>query len=233
MEPQYHVVERWQTPATHYPRQTKGDWEISTRVQGEGVYPLQTFGSFYYVPRAINLTVLKEGGKVWFTDEPRNMYALAEIGLFRAHGRVIVGGLGLGLIHHFLGLNPAVTSILTIERGCELKDMVWPYLNPYRRGELVIGDFYEELPKYEADTVIVDFIFGYQNEATWRELEGQREFCQTHLPKALFLEHGYQRKMDAEIVAAAIPSTSLLPVGVMPGRVEIFRGEAREDYGRA
>ena len=110
----YHVINSWKTPASDYPHIKLGDWSITTRRQAEGIYKMQDVGSFYYVPNVIDLTVLSQGNKVWFTDEPRQMYAMAEIGLFRASGNVVVGGLGLGLIPSFLKHNPIVTNITTI-----------------------------------------------------------------------------------------------------------------------
>ena len=221
----YYVVETWQTPASAYPRDQVGEWAITTRQQTPGIYRMQDDGSFYYHADTIDLTVLSEGAKVWFTDEPRQMYALAGIGLFRAHGSVIVGGLGLGLIHHFLRMNANVTRVLTIERAREQETLTWPYA---RLGQLVIGDFYEVLPilakeKYEADTIITDFIFGYQTEKTWQELQEQRDFCQRLYPDALFLEHGYQRRLDAEVTAAQVPASRLMPGGTMFDQVKVVR----------
>lgn len=203
----YHIIERWQTPASAYPRAELGEWSISTRSQEPGIYKMQTYGSFYYQPNPIQLTVLKEGDLVWFTDEPRQMYALADIGLFRAFGKVIVGGLGLGLIHHFLRSNPMVSQVITIERAEKLRELVWPYM---AYGELVIGDFYDVLPEIsDADTIITDFIFGYQGEETWAEIKTQRDFIGKYLPNAQFLEHGYQHRLDAEDVQKVVPDSAL------------------------
>ena len=220
----YHVIDHWATPASAYPRRQIGDWAITTRQQPPGIYRMQDEGAFYYHAQPILLTVLTEGDKVWFTDEPRNAYALAEIGLFRARGQVVVGGLGLGLIHHFLKLNPNVTSILTVEQAAEQKSLVWPYVSA---GELIIGDFYDvmlDLARgHETDTIITDFIFGYQSLHTWAELEKQRDFCRQYFPNAQFLEHGYQRRMDAEVVAAQVPASKLMPEGTMFDQVRIVR----------
>ena len=224
-QPRYHVIDHWRTVASDYPRAAEGAWSITSRRQEAGLYRMGERGAFYYAPEPIDLTVLSEGERVWFTDEPRQMYALAEIGLFRARGRVIVGGLGLGLIHHFLRMNPNVSTVLTVERAPELRSLVWPHV---QYGELLRGDFYEVLPRLSrerqwADTIITDFIFGYQTEETWHQLEEQRRFCAEHFPAAQFLEHGYQARMDAEAVEAAIPPSSLMPDGTMYDRVKVVR----------
>ena len=213
----YHVINSWKTPASDYPHIKLGDWSITTRRQAEGIYKMQDIGSFYYVPNVIDLTVLSQGNKVWFTDEPRQMYAMAEIGLFRAEGNVVVGGLGLGLIHSFLKHNPMVTSITTIEIAPELEKLVWPYVNV---GKLIIGDFYKVLPQLNEpiDTIYTDFIFGNIDDKTWEELNVQREFCTRYFPNAQFLEHGYQAYMDEEVVNKAIP-----PTGTMYDKVVIVR----------
>lgn len=205
MNRRYYVVDRWSTVASRYPRASDGEWRIETARKEAGIYRMGDWASFYYLSGPIDLTMLKEGSKVWFTDEPRQLYALSEIGLFRAWGRVVVGGLGLGLIHHFLRMNPNVTECITIERAAELERLVWPYME---YGRLIVGDFYEVLPAlardgHEVETIITDFITGYQGEATWAELENQRNFCRQHFPNALFLEHGWQRRIDAETVAPA------------------------------
>ena len=213
----YHVIDHWNTVVSNYPRTSVGDWKITDRVQTEGIYKMQEQDAFYYVPDSINLTVLEQGDLTWFTDEPRNMYALAEIGLFRAKGHVVVGGLGLGLIHSFLVNNPNVKTITTIEIARELRELVWPYV---KIGKLLIGDFYEVLPLVDrADTIITDFIFGYQDEKNWRELESQREFCAKVFPNAQFLEQGYQARMDAEVVRSKLPSA----FGTSYDVVKVFR----------
>lgn len=215
----YYGVEQWRTVASDYPRRRIGDWAILDRQQPPGLYAMQGRGRFYFHTEPINLTVLVEGQKVWFTDEPRQMYALAEIGLFRAQGRVVVGGLGLGLIHYFLRANPNVTSVITIERGQELQALVWPYV---KLGDLVIGDFYDVLPTLAGtvDTIITDFIFGYQADETWRQLKEQQAFCHQYCPGALFLEHGYQRQLDAEQAHRSLPASALNSPG---DKVVIFK----------
>lgn len=200
-EIRYHVIDRWKTVASAYPRATCGKWGIITRTQPAGLYPMQDWRAFYFAPNPIDLTVVHEGRLCWFTDEPRQLYALAEIGLFRAHGNVVVGGLGLGLIHQFLRANPMVESVLTIERASELEELVWPFVDC---GELMIGDFYEVLPSLaeggrSVQTIITDFLFGYQTEKLWARLEEQRRFCREHFPEAQFLEHGCQHRMDREV----------------------------------
>lgn len=224
-EPRYHVIDHWRTVASSYPRASHDGWSVTAREKAPGQYRMNGPSSFYYLPKAIELTALMEGERGWFDDDPRQMYALAEIGLFRARGRVIVGGLGLGLIQHFLALNENVTSVTTFERGEALKRLVWPYLIPeaHDKGQLIIGDFYERAPDFQADTVITDFLFGSWNETTWAELQAQREFCREHFPEAIFLEHGYQAKMDAETVAEAIPPSLIAPAGTVFDSVKVFR----------
>ena len=203
----YHVIDQWNTVASKYPRGSVGNWRITDRIQTEGIYKMQEENAFYYVPESINLTVIEENDLTWFTDEPRNMYALAEIGLFRARGHVVVGGLGLGLIHSFLILNPRVKSVTTIEIAPELRYLVWPYVRTHLNDELIIGDFYDIMQKLDrADTIITDFIFGSQNDKNWQELVDQREFCTKFFPNAQFLEQGYQARMDAEVVRGKLPS---------------------------
>ena len=203
----YHVIDHWNTVASEYPRGSIGNWKIADRVQTEGIYKMQEENAFYYVPESINLTVIEESGLTWFTDEPRNMYSLAEIGLFRARGHVVVGGLGLGLIHSFLILNPRVKSVTTIEIAPELKYLVWPYVRTRLDDELIIGDFYNVLPNLDkADTIITDFIFGSQNDENWEILSSQKAFCKEHFPDAQFLEQGYQARMDADVVRGKLPS---------------------------
>lgn len=221
----YHVIDYWRTPASAYPRQQIGAWSISSRQMQPGLYPMQGEQGYFYLPQPIELTVLKEGEKVWFTDEPRQMYALAEIGLFRARGHVIIGGLGLGLVHHFLKANPNVRDVVTIEQAAEQRVLVWPYV---QHGGLIIDDFYRRVKRiaeqgYAFDTIITDFIFGYQSDATWSELEATRKFCRRYFPDAQFLEHGYQARMDAEMVEAAIPPSDLVPAGTMFDQVRIVR----------
>ncbi len=80
----------------------------------------------------------EEGGGVWMSDsvceQEQHWRALAGM-----HGRVLVGGLGLGMAVSILAANNDVDEILVIEREVSVAGLVWPHV-AVPRAELMISD---------------------------------------------------------------------------------------------
>ncbi len=85
---------------------------------------------------------------VWMTDLPVEQRQMREL-LAPMRGRVLVGGLGLGLAAGILLRNPAVESVTVIEISREVIDLVWPSVRaaspPRRRKSVVCADLGEFL----------------------------------------------------------------------------------------
>lgn len=135
--------------------------------------------------------------QVWMTDEPLHWFSMRQLAQM-SHGRVLVGGLGLGMIVKHLRQQPQVGDVLVSERAPEVIELVWPHVQWKRGAHLVQGDFFEVYwGADQFDTVITDFWVGQ-----WDDPELQALFLRTfehvnqHWPNALQLYHGLQPLAD-------------------------------------
>ena len=94
----------------------------------------------------------------WMSTQPQELEQ-HERQLARAHGRVLVGGLGLGLAPAILQRNPRVTSIVVVEKSHNVAKLVWPHL-PKDKLWLVRRDLFAYLRDLQkADELRFDFAF--------------------------------------------------------------------------
>ncbi len=66
--------------------------------------------------------------------------------LQRARGRVLIAGLGLGMILHPLCIKPGVERITVVEQLQDVIDLVGPTLAQYQNLQIVRGDIFSWLP---------------------------------------------------------------------------------------
>lgn len=88
--------------------------------------------------------ILAEDGRTWMTDLPCEMaqiYAAVK-GLW---GRVLLGGLGLGLVATVLSKMKSVERIVVVEKSREAIALVAPYLPDSGRIEVVEADLFQYL----------------------------------------------------------------------------------------
>jgi len=76
------------------------------------------------------ITNLLIDGESVMTDRTTEWLSQLEAFLAQASGRVLVGGLGLGLIIKPLWRNPAVLSVDILEISQDVIDLVWEHVNP-------------------------------------------------------------------------------------------------------
>lgn len=112
--------------------------------------------------RKTHLLVSKSNG-TWMTDvdsEIDQMHqAIREV---RAHGKGLVGGLGLGIVAELLGKLGDVTSIDIVERSYDVVNLVMPNLKCKNKCRVIVGDIYDfikSLKSWDYDFAIFD---------TWR-----------------------------------------------------------------
>ncbi len=77
------------------------------------------------VEKAIRVHELVEDGHgIWMTDLPEELNQIAEM-LYNVNprGRVLVGGLGLGILAATVAAHPGVTSVTVIERSAEVIEL--------------------------------------------------------------------------------------------------------------
>ncbi|MCD6255759.1 MAG: hypothetical protein J7J44_05750 [Deltaproteobacteria bacterium] len=163
-------VYEWRTVASRIPEMRKGKFKIVKRPIKAGSM-LDMHGVFGY-DRCLFLkdsviTVLYEGDLdpardpkgVWMSDSPFEYYSMWEFVARTKPSRVLIGGLGLGILANLLALRSDIESIKVIEISKEVIEMISPYLNP--KVHVIQGDFLRvirdlRMEGEEFDTVIVD-----------------------------------------------------------------------------
>lgn len=151
----------WESPVSHYPEIKKGRVQIrkkrkSTRdcYYAEGVRG----HLFLRYERGHNqIVVLSLDGTVWMTDDPQYVWSLESFAE-RARGKVLVAGLGLGIVLHQLVQNKEVSDILVVERDPDVIAVVGKLVPDDGRIKIWEEDFYEfvRADKHHRDTVIWD-----------------------------------------------------------------------------
>lgn len=177
------LLEEWETPATAYPIAKVGKAAIARRPYTRGIYAGNGIRGvhFFDVPRGhrLPITTLMIGRKVWMVDDPPHWWSIQDTAE-RLHGRVLVGGLGLGLILHALVGKPAVDHVVVVEREADVISLMAPNLPKDLDIEIVAGDFYEYVETRPTfDTAFVDLwvTHGYE--------EGRRIYSDEVLPLAV------------------------------------------------
>ena len=73
-----------------------------------------------------------------------------------AKGDVLIGGLGLGLVHQALLDNPEVTSVTIVEKYQEVVDLVWDHCPKDNTFTLITDDFETWEPSQRYDVCWID-----------------------------------------------------------------------------
>lgn len=171
-------------PAAEVPGKS-GRWRIAYHRKAPATYWLHrqyADASFYELTERGRTTRLQQRRKGvwkdWMTDDPlywMAMYRLAE----QVKGpRVLVGGLGLGIVlRHLKVLRPDVREVVVVERSAEVAALTWEPLSQSNvldeRFRLVMADFFDlpEVVRETAfDTVLTDFWVGAPKDPQVQEL---------------------------------------------------------------
>ena len=120
-------ITEWETPATKYPPAKFGSARITRETYRKGYYRMEAVKGymFYRLKKPIQVTNLEINGQVSMVDDPLHWYgmqALAE----HSTGKVLVGGLGLGLIVHALLQNKDVAQIDVVEINPDVIALIKP-----------------------------------------------------------------------------------------------------------
>jgi hypothetical protein len=205
MEEEIMPIYGWRTPASEIPAQQVGKYEIIKKPIGRG-QSLDMEGTFGYDEAVFleptTITVLREKGKpeeeVIMSDAPMEYYSMWEL-VARTRGpKVLLGGLGLGILANLLASRPDIEEITVIEISPEIIQMVKPYLHPKVR--VVRGDFLNppsEICNEHFDTVICDIYTKEGQEELFEDAKAIMEDC---WGDAVHLHWGaYQREYDKEV----------------------------------
>lgn len=198
-------VRRWETPASRIPMRRSGKWRIVKEVVKAGttipMHGVFGYDEAYFLEDAV-ITALKEGKRVWASDSPYEYYSMWEL-TARARGpRVLIGGLGLGLLASTVALRRDVEEVTVVELSPEVVELVAHYLPGCIN--VVEGDFFEvtkELARSGRvyDTIIVD-IFASRSERDRKLYGAAKKLLRELYPNSVHLFWGFQRDHDAEEV---------------------------------
>lgn len=144
------------------------------------------------------ITSLTIGGQVWMTDEPQYVWCLQSFAE-RSFGNVLVAGLGLGLVVHFLAQNPKVDRVTVIEIDQGVIGTIGHYLPPSRKIRVINDNFYWFLKgdTKHRDVVIWDLAVWGQGDVNKIGLDTMAIMpilCETQYgPDTVLFRHGFDR----------------------------------------
>ncbi len=104
---------------------------------------------------------------VWMSDEPQELRQCAEwLRSVKPRGRVLVGGLGLGVVASWLARLPTVRHVEVVELEQDVVDLVAVRQSGYTVRRDDIAEFLRRAPEWLWDFAFLDTWRG-TNEATW------------------------------------------------------------------
>ena len=109
---------------------------------------------------------------MWVSDHPAEVYSISRA-LEGFGGRVLVGGLGIGLAVAILESNTLVREIVVVERSPAVKALVWPHLKT-KRSRIVVQDLFKYLRTHRGH-------FDWAFYDIWID-ESERTFANTVMP---------------------------------------------------
>jgi len=210
----------WKTCASVIPAQLTKHFGIYKRkVRAGKTLPMHgTFGydeAFFLEDTIITVLRRRKGAipeEVIMSDSPYEYYSMWEFAGRCVGGKVLLGGLGLGILANLLILRRDVRSVTIVEIEPEIIQMVKPYLRSEIPVEVIEGDIFDVFPKLgrneEFDSVIVD-IWGEKppemDEEEWNKRLEESYRDAKMLVEGEFLDSqhlfwGRQKEFDAETV---------------------------------
>lgn len=161
------VIDAWDTPATKYPLEKVGRAKITRSPLRKDFFLMEGVRGYakYYLKKPIPVTSLKIGRETVMIDDPLQWYGMQDLAR-HCKGKVMIGGLGLGLILHALQDNRDVTEIHVIENNFDVIGLMSDNLPPRdkTKWQIIPADVYWYLD-YRAkcqkyDTVVLDIWWG-------------------------------------------------------------------------
>jgi len=178
-------IERWETPATNYPLASLYSAEITRRRQSKGLYRMEGVRGFLYyrVRTPINVTYLKIRGRVVMLDDPLHWYGMVELAK-HSNGKVLVGGLGLGLVVHGLLENSKVDEIDVVEINPDVIKLIQPLLPQSQRVSIHEQNVFVFDIEKDYRTVILDLWVGEGTREVSRQMLSAFATFKVRYPRA-------------------------------------------------
>jgi hypothetical protein len=199
-------IAEWKTPATDYPEKEFGGARISRGKYTTGLY--HNYGirgyEFFWVDKPIDITSLEIKGdrgkwKTWMVDDVPHWWSMQNYAK-NSYGKVLVAGLGLGLVTGELLNNADVESVTVIELNKDVIGLISPLL-PKNIGNTRLDikneDFYKFINETHEkfDRIIVDLWVTGSEEETLRVLNEDVKplsfYIMKLFPDASVVFHGF------------------------------------------
>lgn len=201
-------ISEWKTPATDYPERQIGSARVVHGFYNYGYF--HNYGvrgyKYFEVTKQIPVTSLEiredKDKRVWWTwmvDDPPHFWSMQDYAR-NSIGKVLVAGLGLGLVTHELLDNVDVDSITVVERNKDVITLISPLL-PKAEGvkfQVINKDFYDFIHESEEDfdRIIVDLWTSGSLEETKKILDEEvlpfSYYLKIKYPDASIVFHGFK-----------------------------------------
>ena len=211
------VLDKWSTFASAYDEKQVNTARIKKVRYDVGFYHMYGVSNYmyFYCMKPITVTTLQiardkklKRWSTWMVDDPPHYYAMLDYATRAREGKVLVGGLGLGLVVHHLLARKDISEIKVVEINRDVIDLISPYIQD-DRVEIIHGDFYEVIGQlraqgYEPSTIICDLWAG-----SYKRCQPEYEYCRFIVeklypyPKVLSIYHGFQKLVDLSRAAYA------------------------------
>ena len=112
---------------------------------------------------------LKVGGQIMMSETPMEHRTNSWF-VCHAHGDVLIGGLGIGMIVLAIQDNDDVQSVTIIEKSESVINAVVPQLPLNNKVKIIQGDVFSYKPETRFDCVYMD-IWAYVNEDVYEEMK--------------------------------------------------------------
>lgn len=178
--------DQWRTPLRDYAPRESGAARLVVKDQRKGYYPMEGALGFEYcrVRRApLPVVVLErrdsdgshalrgapagDGWAEWMVDDPLHWYAMREAVERLQPGRLLVAGLGLGIMLRHLVARRDISQIVVCELDPDVISLIKPTLPDDDRVEIIEADYYEHIASVETeppDAILWDLAVGTRDQ---------------------------------------------------------------------
>ena len=206
------VIDEWETEASRIPKGCCDNFCITKRYARKGdIWTMKEDerGVFGYddvlFTRQATITGLQESEEprakpiMWMSDSPREYYSMWELVARARPKRVLVGGLGLGILANLLSKRSDIDEIVVVEKSKCVIDMVKPHVHP--KVKIINDDFFRAASEFsrkgkEYDTVILDIYTGKEDV---EDVKINVETIEDAFPESKVLAWKFQPELEEEI----------------------------------
>lgn len=203
-------ISKWKTPATDYPEKQVNSAKIVHGFYNYGYF--HNYGvrgyEFFEVTKQIPITSLEikdnenKSWTTWMVDDPPHWWSMQDYAK-NSTGRVLVAGLGLGLVTHELLDNIDVDSITIIEMNKDVIDLISPLLPTVEKTDnvefqIINKNFYDFIHESgeNFDRIIIDLWTSGSKEETMRILQDEVRpfsyYMKMKYPDSSIIFHGFK-----------------------------------------